>query len=217
MTKRLVLDLDETLYDTRNYTLRVLKEIYGFELPGYNGYITGEITNGKSDRIFNEGSFMAKARLFPALAKEGGLSRLFTMVRSQGWSIVCCTHRGYHPRAKELSRSAFRRDGLTFDEEHYLCSTQYPCKMEFLDKTYGKNNYVLFDDNPSRERRDLTASPVILVDQVWNRDYAVCPTRRVKVDHLLTRIWSHVAIPTDGVSRKELTVQAIYQSRFQKE
>lgn len=178
MTKTIIFDLDDTLFDTSRELRKILKEEYALNIT-HDLYLTDENTYGHVSKLFKSGLFMASAELYEVLS---WLPSTLQYLSDMGVQTAVCTHRGFHPKAAEYSKVAFNRYGLKFSNEFYLCPKKQANKIAFLDSVYGKDNYFLFDDNPKKDDVPLDNDNVYLIDQPHNQN--VVALKRIKLFQL---------------------------------
>ncbi|AGB07284.1 hypothetical protein [Vibrio phage VP4B] len=73
---------------------------------------------------------------------------LIQELRDLGHTFSICTHRGWSDTGFSNTISWLRENDLDlFKNVHCLNSEEYPCKLAYLEKIYGKR-FVIVDDNP---------------------------------------------------------------------
>lgn len=178
----IVFDLDDTLFKTSEFFCAVLNRRYG---------ITRKISDSFTvpappilEALIDTGEHMLAATLHPAFDE---LPEWMVYYRSRhDVRFAVASHRGYHEKAQDYSRMSYDQNNLTFDYEHYLDSEIHPCKMTYLLGTVPEGvRIVLIDDRPHGDSDQPVHSNVVLVDQPWNKHYAVSENQRVKIDDVL--------------------------------
>lgn len=167
-------DADDTILDTRGWfikqawdngtkahpsSLRLHREL---SLPDH--MLKREIQNG----FLETAEFMDKTALLP-YAKH-----LLLALIGIGVPVEIVTHRGYHPRGKELTENLLAQYGLSNVKVHAVPTSV--CKLKFCDELTGGKPFVLFDDNydSRKPHYEGAGSPLFeqlyCVTQPWNLD-----------------------------------------------
>lgn len=72
-------------------------------------------------------------------------------LKELGHTFSICTHRGWTEYGYSKTIRWLSAKGLElFDDIHCLDSEETPCKLTYLQETYG-NDFIIVDDNPSFE------------------------------------------------------------------
>ena len=163
----IVFDLDDTLFETREWFKKYLN-VMGIEYPQTDDYhIEKYVDSGLIKFALDQGSFMTEA--MPVKGAQHCINRLI----SAGYTTGFCTHRGYHPKAVGKTIQGFYKWDLMIEgfEGVVLDPRVYPCKMKFLDTLHSK--YVLVEDRPTAVR--TAKGQVIIYDRPWNRNITNAP------------------------------------------
>ena len=165
-------DADDTIFDTRGWfikqawdngtsvhpsSLRLHPEL---SLPDH--MLKREIQNG----FLESAEFMDQTAMLP-YAKH-----LLLALMAIGVPVEIVTHRGYHPKGKELTENLLAQYGLSNVKVHAVPTTV--CKLKFCDELTGGKPFVLFDDNydARKPQYEKIGSPLYdqlyCVTQPWN-------------------------------------------------
>jgi 5'(3')-deoxyribonucleotidase len=157
--KVIVFDLDDTLFETRQWFIQFLN-IMGYIVPDTNLYHLETLVPAHLiEFALREAPFMVHARPAPHI------HAIFSFLALRNYAVAFCTHRGYHPNGVEYSKTQLRNNGLQ-GELHCIDPKTYPCKLEYLDQIF--EDYVLVDDRPSN--LSSANGKVIIYSRPWNLD-----------------------------------------------
>lgn len=160
-----VVDLDDTLFDTYAYFDRHLKAV-GIDCNGE--YITPQNGGDTLVDLVGTGTFMLEVQPY------AGALAFLEKLSSMGIRVIVGTHRGYHEHGAEYSKRSLHQHGLDkyIDSLYCLDNRKYPNKLDFFDELLGRGTYVIFDDRPTVDA-SVTELPdnVILKTQKWNEHY----------------------------------------------
>jgi hypothetical protein len=173
MTKRirLVLDVDDTMFDTHRAMRDILAQ-HGISHSASDGYIsTHNCPKEILDTVLSEAKFMLEGRPLHGLGN-------FLQAICDSVDLYICTHRGYTPNGDEYTAQQFRTYGLDvfFPESRrlFLDPSEYSSKVEFLNEYFDGHPYVLVDDRPVFSAGDTPNVPkpingcVVVFSRLWN-------------------------------------------------
>ena len=163
----IVFDLDDTLFETREWFKKYLN-VMGVAYPQTDKFHIDEFVDPKLIQFaLDQGSYMTEAK--PVEGAQHYINRLI----AAGYTTGFCTHRGYHPKAGEKTIQGLYKWDLMIEgfEGVVLNPKVYPCKMKFLDTLHSK--YVLVEDKPTAVR--TAKGQVIIYDRPWNRNITNAP------------------------------------------
>ncbi len=170
-------DLDDTLINTNEEFLRILKDEYGVNAP-IGEYLNSGNTAGFFDTILADAFFMESARPCEVMVRQ--LEILRSEVRLEFATFNVCTHRGYHRNAKGFTEAMLRANNLQFDSVVYLDPRLTPDKKEYLDKLHQTEQVLLIDDRPSwHSKVEGLDSGILLMDKPWNSHYKIPDSQRI--------------------------------------
>lgn len=189
----LTLDLDDTIFNASYELRRILKEQYHFTPPGYEVYLTDENTDGLISVICEDNGHLRTIQLFDELHNLAELLREF---KARGQRVDVTTHRKGDENTVKLTFDSLRKYGLEVHKVHFINRERCPDKLAYLSKSYGHDNYVIFDDNPDHSCVDLThhGDRIVLMDTGHNQHLKV--NRRIDVSQLVATMkeLSHVRV-----------------------
>lgn len=179
------IDLDDTSFDTNAAMRQIFKEA-GVHVPDDMPWIVMSDYGEFGEKVLREARFMSMAR-----ARKGwtALPTWIEHVRRTYGSRVevrfsFLTHRGYHPSAEAMTKTALKRDGLHHIRLRCICPNKYPSKCKWIAlNTAHRVHSVLVDD--FNKLSQLPSTPwvtAIVADQPWNQQIERYPRFKTFVE-----------------------------------
>lgn len=165
----IVIDLDDTVFETEYQLERYIQDDLGHDFVWTNRLNPSiPILGPLLTKALAAGVFMVRAEFCRGFS---GLMEFIEEIKAinPNVSFSYLTHRGFHPKAEELTKEQFDRLGLVLDGE-CIDFNIHPCKRTYLDNKFGKDNFYLFDDHPK-----WNGSPgekvdnIFLMNKPWNQ------------------------------------------------
>lgn len=166
------IDLDDTALDT-NAAMRSIFAAAGKVIPEDMAWIVMADYGEFGDKVLREAKFMSIAR-----ARKGwtALPTWIEHIRKTyaGRAEVrftFLTHRGYHPSAEGMTKTALRQDGLHHIRLRCICPNKYPSKCSWIAQNTGYRVRSILVDDFNKLSQIPTAPMVstIIADQPWNQ------------------------------------------------
>lgn len=169
--KNIVIDIDDTGYDTYPFFVRALAEK---NIDVKNEYITPKNGGQAFIDMLEDATFMYNVE--PAHLFYRSAIRLFDM----GYKLHICTHRGYTKLGEAFTRKLLSKPipntGLCMmnmlTSIHVIDPTVTPNKMEYLDMIFGsRDEYIILDDKPAFNSKIECFKNVLICDKPWNKHF----------------------------------------------
>lgn len=166
------IDLDDTSFDTNAAMRQIFKEA-GVHVPDDMPWIVMSDYGEFGEKVLREARFMSIAR-----ARKGWtalptwiehVKRVYANRAEVRFTFL--THRGYHPSAEAMTKTALKRDGLHHIRLRCICPKKYPSKCGWIVQNTGYRVRSILVDDFNRMSQVPTSAMVsaIVADQPWNQ------------------------------------------------
>lgn len=159
--KDIVVDLDDTAFATYPYFDQELKS-RGVDCQGQ--YFTAHNGGPHFLEMLSDASFMLHVPLRPFVANT------LDLLRARGHVVHVCTHRGYTDKGLQYTVKSLEKNNLQglISRLHVIDPYKISDKLEYLNKAFGHNNFILVDDKPIFDKAKPLPNNVLLQNQFWN-------------------------------------------------
>lgn len=170
--KALVLDVDDTMFDTHR-ALRDILAAHGHTLLPAEGYIsTHNCPEDLLDKVLSEARFMVEGK--PLHGLESFLNEVADDV-----DLYLCTHRGYNPLGEEYTDQQLTSYGIAeffpVERRLFIDPAIHKNKLDFLDTYFPDQPYLLVDDRPVFSAQDELGAlsgkhraSIVVFSRLWN-------------------------------------------------
>lgn len=170
--KALVLDVDDTMFDTHR-ALRDILAAHGHALSPAEGYIsTHNCPKDLLDKVLSEARFMLEGKPLH------GLESFLTEVADEV-DLYLCTHRGYTPLGEDYTNQQLTAYGIAeffpVERRLFIDPASHKNKLDFLDTYFPDQPYLLVDDRPVFSAQDEIGAlsgkhrdAIVVFSRLWN-------------------------------------------------